>query len=44
MEPVVAAILAVFLFSEMPALVQIIGGLLIIGGVLYYSRIEKAAN
>ena len=40
-EPVVAAIFAVFLFQEIPTLLQIIGSALIIGGVLYYSRIES---
>lgn len=40
-EPVVASILAVFLFQEVPAPLQIIGGLLTVGSVLYYSRIEK---
>ena len=40
-EPVVAALLAVFLFREIPNLLQILGGVLIIGGVFYYSRIEK---
>ena len=39
-EPVVAAILAGFLFGEVPTLLQILGGFLILGGVLYYSRIE----
>lgn len=39
-EPVVAAILAVFLFGELPALLQLLGGGLILGGVYYYSRIE----
>lgn len=39
-EPVVAAIIAVFLFGEMPAPLQILGGVLILGGVFYYSRIE----
>lgn len=42
-EPVVAAIFAAFLFGEMPSTMQIIGGGLIIGGVLYYSSIEKNA-
>ena len=41
-EPVVAAILAALLFFEIPKGLQILGGLLIIGGVLYYSRIERA--
>lgn len=40
-EPVVAAIIAVFLFQEMPVLLQILGGAMIIGGVYYYSRIER---
>ena len=40
-EPVVAAMMAGFLFGEMPVLLQILGGMMIIGGVLYYSRIEK---
>lgn len=40
-EPVVAAILAVFLFFEIPKVLQILGGMLIIGGVFYYSRIER---
>lgn len=40
-EPVAAAILAGFLFGEIPSLWQILGGLLILGGVLYYSGIEK---
>ena len=40
-EPVVAAVLAGFLFGELPGAMQIIGGILILGGVLYYSRLEK---
>lgn len=40
-EPVVAAGLAFFLFGEVPAALQIIGGTLILGGVLYYSRLEQ---
>lgn len=39
-EPVVAAILAGFLFAEIPSALQVVGGALILGGVLYYSRIE----
>ena len=35
-------LLAGFLFGEMPVPLQVLGGALIIGGVLYYSRIEKA--
>lgn len=40
-EPVAAAIMAGFLFAEIPSLLQIAGAVLIIGGVLYYSKIEK---
>jgi len=43
-EPVVAAILAGILFQETPKLLQILGGILIIGGVLYYSRIENQST
>ena len=39
-EPVVAAALAGFLFGELPRTVQIFGGILILGGVLWYSRLE----
>ncbi|MBE6954859.1 MAG: DMT family transporter [Ruminococcaceae bacterium] len=39
-EPVVAAIFAAFLFSEIPSLLQVLGGALILGGVFYYSRLE----
>ena len=39
-EPVVAAVFAGFLFGELPVLPQIIGGVMIIGGVCYYSKIE----
>ena len=39
-EPVVAAIFAGVLFSELPGWLQITGGILILGGVLWYSRIE----
>ena len=41
-EPVVAAIFAVFLFQEIPILLQLVGSALILGGVFYYSRIEAA--
>lgn len=40
-EPVVAAMFAALLFSEIPAFLQVIGGLVTIGGVLFYSRVEK---
>ena len=39
-EPVVAAVMAGFLFGELPGWLQILGGALILGGVLWYSRIE----
>lgn len=39
-EPVVAAILASFLFGEVPGAVQLVGCILILGSVLYYSRLE----
>ena len=40
-EPVVAAVLAGFLFGEVPGLGQLLGGGLILGGVCAYSRIER---
>ena len=40
-EPVVAAIIAGFLFGELPGWLQVIGGALILGGVLWYSRLES---
>ena len=40
-EPVVAAILAAVLFGEMPGTLQQFGGALILGGVLYYSDLER---
>ena len=40
-EPVVAAVIAGFLFGEVPGFLQIAGGILILGGVLYYSRLEQ---
>ncbi len=39
-EPVVAAVIAAFLFGEIPGPAQILGGALILGGVLWYSRME----
>lgn len=39
-EPVVAAILAGFLFGELPTLLLLLGGILILGGVFAYSRLE----
>lgn len=43
LEPVGAGILAVFLFGEIPATMALLGAVLILGGVRYYSRIEKRA-
>lgn len=40
-EPVVASVFAVFLFSETPTVLQIIGSVIILGGVYYYSRVER---
>ena len=42
-EPVVAAVMAGFLFGELPGWLQIFGGVLILGGVLWYSKIEQKA-
>ncbi len=42
-EPVVAAIIAIFAFGEIPTLAQILGGILILGGVFSYSRIEQSS-
>lgn len=43
-EPVAAAVFALFLFREVPALLQIAGGVVTIGGVLLYSQVEKKEN
>lgn len=43
-EPVAAAVLAVFFFGELPSLLQVLGDLLILGGVYYYSRITEEEN
>jgi drug/metabolite transporter (DMT)-like permease len=40
-EPVVAAIFAGLLFGEVPAIPVFAGGAMILGGVLYYSKIER---
>ena len=39
-EPVVAAIFAAFLFAEIPSPLQLLGCVLILGGVFRYSRLE----
>ena len=43
-EPVGAAVLAVFLFGELPKALQLLGGGLILGGVYYYSNLERKAQ
>ena len=40
-EPVAAAMMAAFLFGEIPVPLQLLGGVLILGGVCWYSRIER---
>ena len=40
-EPVVAAIFAGLLFGEVPTIPVFVGGAMILGGVLYYSKIER---
>lgn len=40
-EPVAASAMAVFLFAEYPDLLQILGSILILGGVYYYSQLER---
>ena len=42
-EPAAAAVFAAFLFHEIPKPLQILGGLIIIAGVIYYSRLEQQA-
>ena len=43
-EPVVAGVFAGFLFGEVPQLLQIGGGVLILSGVYYYSNLERKAK
>ena len=43
-EPVAAAILAAILFAEIPTLLQILGAVLILGGVLYYAKLERSGE
>ena len=40
-EPVVAAVFAALLFGELPGLMQVLGGILILGSVIYYSGLES---
>lgn len=39
-EPVVASVFAFFLLQELPTVLQVLGGLVTVGGVLLYSRAE----
>lgn len=41
-EPVAAGLMAALLFGEIPKLLQLVGGALILGGVYAYSRIERS--
>lgn len=43
-EPVAAAVFAVFLFQEIPSILQILGGAVILGGVIFYSKAETEEN
>lgn len=43
-EPVIAAALAYLLFREEPAFLQVTGGMITIGGVFVYSRVERKNN
>lgn len=40
-EPVVSAIFAAFIFTEIPTFMQVAGAVLVLGGVLFYSFVEK---
>ena len=40
-EPVAAAAMAAVLFLEIPTAFQVLGGVLILGGVCWYSQIER---
>lgn len=40
-EPIFASIWAIFIFSEIPKVKEIVGGLLIISGIVYYIRTEN---
>lgn len=44
LEPVVASVIALFLFKEIPSYLQIAGSVLILGGVYYYSIIETKST
>lgn len=40
LEPVFASVLAVLIYQEIPSVLQIIGGIIVIGGVYLYSKYE----
>lgn len=40
LEPVFASTLAIFIYREIPEILQIIGGIIVIGGVYLYSKYE----
>ena len=41
LEPVIASIVAIFLFQEIPAVMQVLGGFIVLGGVFVYSKYEQ---
>lgn len=41
-EPVAASLFAAILFGEIPGMFQILGGVIILGGMIYYSRSEQS--
>jgi len=41
LEPVIASIVAIFLFQEIPVVMQVLGGLIVLGGVFIYSKLEQ---
>lgn len=40
LEPVIASIVAIFLFREIPVVMQVLGGVIVLGGVFTYSKYE----
>lgn len=40
LEPLFAAILGFFFFGEVPGMLVVVGGIIIIGGILWYSRMD----
>jgi len=43
-EPVVASLLALVLFAEIPSAMKLLGGVVILGSVYHYSKLERAAE